>query len=129
MPNFGTQSRRNLEGVHPDLVRLFEEVVKHFDCMVLEGYRDADRQEKLYKEGHSRVHYPNSKHNSNPSRAVDVAPYPVNWQDVSRFYYFGGFVKGVALGLGISIKWGGDWNSDTEVRDQRFNDLPHFELR
>jgi len=30
--------------------------------------------------------------------------------------------------MDISIRWGGDWNMDTYVKDQRFNDLPHFEL-
>ena len=30
--------------------------------------------------------------------------------------------------LGITnIHWGGDWDRDTEVNDQTFNDLAHFE--
>jgi hypothetical protein len=61
--------------------------------------------------------------------AVDVAPYPVDWNDKERFYYFAGFVKGVASSLGISIRWGGDWNSDNNLKNQTFFDLPHFELK
>ena len=59
----------------------------------------------------------------------DVAPYQIDWQDKDRFYYFAGIVKGVALKLNIPIRWGGDWDSDTQVKDQTFFDLPHFEIK
>jgi len=26
------------------------------------------------------------------------------------------------------LRWGGDWDRDTEVNDNRFQDFPHFEL-
>ena len=64
--------------------------------------------------------WPNGKHNKKPSLAVDVVPYPVDWSDIERFIRFGWFVKGLAIGLGIKIRWGGDW--------KRFKDYPHFEL-
>ena len=35
---------------------------------------------------------------------------------------------GVASQMGIKIRWGGDWDRDTDLSDNRFNDLPHFEL-
>jgi peptidoglycan L-alanyl-D-glutamate endopeptidase CwlK len=59
---------------------------------------------------------------------VDVAPFPIVWTDTKRFYAFGGFVLGVAQGLGIRIRWGGDWNNNRYLNDQQFNDLVHFEL-
>ena len=43
--------------------------------------------------------------------------------------YFAGFVKGIALMLGIPIRWGGDWNGNNDLKDNNFDDLPHFELR
>jgi peptidoglycan L-alanyl-D-glutamate endopeptidase CwlK len=43
--------------------------------------------------------------------------------------YFAGFVKGVASQMGIPIRWGGDWNSDNNLKDNKFDDLPHFELK
>lgn len=129
MPKFGKSSRERLDTCHPDLQRLFEEVVKHFDCRVTCGHRDRMAQMIAYQENRSKLPWPQSKHNQIPSTAVDVVPYPVDWKDIHRFYYFAGFVKGVAKFLGIPIRWGGDWDSDTEVDDQTFNDLPHFELK
>lgn len=48
-------------------------------------------------------------------------------KDLGRWYYFGGYVCGVADELGIAVRWGGDWDGDREIRDQSFNDLPHVE--
>ena len=39
MPRFGRRSRKNLKTCDEDLVFLFEEVIKYFDCSVLEGHR------------------------------------------------------------------------------------------
>ena len=52
------------------------------------------------------MQYPNSKHNKLPSKAVDVAPYPIDWNDPDRFYHFAGYVRGIAEGMGIKIRWG-----------------------
>lgn len=127
MPKFSKRSKNRLNTCQNDLVILFEEVVKHFDCSIICGHRGEKAQNRAYPK-YSKVKYPNSKHNSEPSLAVDVYPYPVNLRDTARFYYFAGFVKGIANKLGIKIRWGGDWDSDFDVRDQTFNDLGHFEL-
>jgi len=129
MPSFGGRSRKNLDEAHPDLIRLFEEVVKHIDCSVIEGHRPQSEQDAAFHSGKSKVQWPNSKHNSSPSNAVDVVPYPVDWNDTDRFRYFAGMVKGIASQMGLDIRWGGDWDSDNDFKDQSFNDLPHFELR
>jgi hypothetical protein len=119
---------KNLNEAHPKLQRVFNEVIKHFDCSVIEGYRLKEEQDAAYHNGRTKVQWPDSKHNTYPTQAVDVIPWPVNWKDTERFYYFAGFVKGIARSMGIKLRWGGDWDSDTEVKDQDFNDLPHFEL-
>ena len=129
MPKFGKTSKRRLNTCDEDLQELFEVVVKYFDCSVLEGHRGKELQDKYFDEGKSKVKFPKGKHNANPSNAVDVVPYPVDWKDTDRMYYFAGFVKGVAAFMGIPIRWGGDWNDDTQVKDTGFKDLPHFELR
>ena len=129
MPQFGERSRRSLETADPKLQRLFMEVIKHYDCTVLEGHRGQVAQEEAVQKGLSKTHWPDSKHNKFPSLAVDVAPYPINWKDTQRFYHFAGFVKGVAEMMGIPIRWGGDWDSDTDLHDSSFVDLPHYELR
>jgi peptidoglycan L-alanyl-D-glutamate endopeptidase CwlK len=115
------------------LQKLFEEVVKHFDCTVIQGHRGEKEQNQAYDAGRSKLRYPDGKHNASPSRAVDVAPYPVDWEDRDRFHYFSGFVMGMATRLEkkvptLKLRWGGDWDQDTEVKDNRFDDLVHFEL-
>ena len=129
MPKFGRKSKKRLKTCDEDLIFLFEEVVKYFDCSVLEGHRGKKLQNKYFKEGKSKLKFPEGNHNKKPSKAIDVAPYPIDWDDRERMTYFAGFVKGMASALGIPIRWGGDWNNNTEVKDNNFDDLPHFELR
>jgi len=128
MPSYSRRSSNKLKTCHPDLQRLFNEVVKHFDCTIICGHRSEEEQSDAYYSGRSRLRYPESKHNKQPSLALDVAPYPINWNDKERFYYFAGVVKGIATQMNIPIRWGGDWDTDTDVHDQTFFDLPHFEL-
>lgn len=129
MPSYSSRSRGKLQECHPDLQDLFNEVIKHFDCAILTGHRSKEKQNDAFAKGLSKLKYPQSKHNKTPSLAVDVAPYPIDWGDKERFYYFAGVVKGIATQMGIDIRWGGDWDSDTQVHDQTFMDLPHFELK
>ena len=129
MPKFGKKSMSKLETCHEDLQQVFYQVIKHFDCSVLEGHRGEELQNKYFNEGKSKVKFPKGKHNANPSNAVDVVPWPIDWDDTDRMYYFAGFVKGVAAMLDIPLRWGGDWNDNTEVKDTGFKDLPHFELK
>jgi peptidoglycan L-alanyl-D-glutamate endopeptidase CwlK len=129
MPSFGKKSQERLNTCDPRLVELFEIVVEDFDCSVLEGYREKEAQNRAFDEGKSKLRFPEGNHNKYPSLAVDVAPYPIDWEDRDRFHYFAGFVKGVASQLGLDIRWGGDWDSDTQTKDNNFDDLPHFEIR
>ena len=129
MPKFGKRSMERLNTCDEDLVALFQEVVKYFDCSVLEGYRGEEKQNKYFNEGKSKLKYPEGRHNKKPSNAVDVVPYPVDWNDREQMSYFAGFVKGVAYKMGIPIRWGGDWNNNNDLKDNNFDDLPHFELR
>ena len=129
MPKFGRKSRENLSSCDERLQKVFNEVIKHVDCSVLEGHRSKDRQNKLYEEGKTKVKYPNGRHNRQPSSAVDVTPYPVDWKDRERQTLFAGFVIGVASQMGIKLRWGGDWDQDFQVVDNRFDDFPHFELK
>ncbi len=137
MPKFSRRSKERLNTCHPDLVRLFTEVVKHYDCTILEGKRTKERQAELVRQGMSKTM--NSKHINEPfSLAVDVVPYPIEWnrRGQQRMRHFAGFVFGVASQLGISdrLRWGGDWDGDVWTRkdglvDQSFMDLPHYELK
>lgn len=131
MRKFSDQSLNRLGQCHPDLQRLFNAVIAICDCTVLCGHRTKLEQDEAVRTGRSKTPWPTSKHNAIPSMAVDVAPYPVQWDGVNariRFYHFAGVVRAVADDMGIKIRWGGDWDGDWDLFDQSFNDLPHFEL-
>ena len=128
MPSFGKSSQDKLATCDPRLQKVFNEVVKYFDCTVIEGHRGEEAQNKAFAEGKSKLKYPQGKHNKIPSLAADVLPYQIDWNDTNRMRYFAGFVVGIAATMGIKLRWGGDWNQNTELKDNSFNDLPHFEL-
>jgi len=128
MPKFSIKSETKLNSCHPDLIKIFNEVIKNYDCTIIEGYRSNTRQEELFDQGKSKLKAGQSKHNKVPSMAVDVVPYPIDWNDKIRFYHFVGYVKGVADQLNIKIRCGADWDGDNDLKDQTFFDLPHFEL-
>jgi len=128
MNKFSRQSQEKLLECDPDLQEVFTHVLSIMDCRIIEGFRGEEKQNEYFHAGMSKVKYPDGKHNRKPSQAIDVAPYPIDWDDKERFYYFAGIVKGVAVSLGIKIRWGGDWDGDTDLHDQKFMDLVHFEL-
>jgi len=129
MPRYSKRSKERLATCDEKLQDVFNEVIKHVDCSILEGHRSKERQNKLYDEGRTKVRYPDGRHNADPSKAVDVTPYPVNWEDRERQTLFAGFVLGIARGMGLRLRWGGDWDQDFQVMDNRFDDFPHFEIR
>jgi peptidoglycan LD-endopeptidase CwlK len=120
MPTFSQRSHTRLQTCHPDLIRLCQAVIKATDFSVLEGYRAQKRQDYLYSIGRSKLKWPNSNHNHQPSRAVDVAPYPIDWTDLNRFHALAGHLLMAAHQLDIALRWGGHWPT--------FKDYPHFEL-
>ncbi len=128
MPRFSGTSRRKLETCDVDLQHLFNEVIRHFDCTIVWGHRGEEEQDKAFQGGYSKLQWPDSKHNKKPAHGIDVVPCPIDWEDVDRFRYFAGFVMGMAAAMGIRIVWGGDWDRDTDLSDQTFDDLAHYEL-
>jgi peptidoglycan L-alanyl-D-glutamate endopeptidase CwlK len=136
MPSFSKESFSQLSTAHQDLQTLFYEVIKHVDCKVLEGHRNQADQEAAFNAGNSKLHYPYGKHNAIPSNAVDVAPFPVDWKNTARFFWFAGIVMGIAEMLYAQgkithkIRYGGDWNCNYDITDEKgLKDLVHFELR
>ena len=131
MPRFGKRSRERLKGVDARLVNVLNEVVKYFDITVIEGLRSQERQNELVAQGKSKTKF--GKHVK--GKAVDIAPYPIDWESRDDFHYLGGFVLGVAAKLGGDVRWGGDWNGSSlqesarTTKDNNFDDLVHFELK
>lgn len=114
----GTRSLQNLSGVHPDLVAVVKRAIQitEQDYAVIEGVRNIERQRELYRKGASKTL--NSRHLT--GHAVDMVPWPVDWNDLERFKVVSEAMKAAAEELNIPIVWGGDWKS--------FYDGPHFEL-
>tara|TARA_Y100000310_G_scaffold145758_1_gene145164 strand:+ start:544 stop:936 length:393 start_codon:yes stop_codon:yes gene_type:complete len=129
MPKFGKKSKGELKTCDERLIRVFNEVIKTVDCSVLKGYRNKADQNKAYETGRSNAKYPKGKHNKNPSMAVDVVRYPVDWDDLERSTLFAGFVLGVANQMGLNLRWGNDWDGDFETKDTGLKDYPHFEIK
>ncbi|MBA7607304.1 hypothetical protein ES703_14463 [subsurface metagenome] len=134
MPFFSRISKQRLSSCHPSLCSLFEEVIKYYDCLILVGHRNEKEQNEAYASKHSKLKYPESKHNKIPSLASDVIPWfenepHIRWHDIKKFYEFGGFVQAIAKTLDIEIRWGGNWDMNDELHDQSFNDLVHFEVK
>ena len=114
----GTRSKQSLSGVHVDLVAVVKKAIEitEVDFSVIEGIRHIERQRQLVKDGKSTTL--NSRHLT--GHAVDMVPYPVDWEDLERFESMAEAMKVAAEELEIPIVWGGDWKS--------FYDAPHFEL-
>jgi len=137
MATFGKQSLKRLETCHPSIQKVMHEAIKHFDFTILYGNRSSEEQFNLYKIGRSFVAgkwvvtgkvvtnldgiMKLSMHNHSPSLAIDIAPYPIDWQDLGRFKQLAKVVKDAGIEVGIKLQWGGDWAN--------FHDYPHYEIK
>lgn len=135
MPAFGTGSKAKLAELHPDLQKILKRGIELADFTITEGHRTEERQNMLFRKGRSKVQWPRSRHNSFPSMAVDIAPYPIDWENREEFTYVAGILVGIASELHADgeiehvLRWGGDWDRDGDLDDNKFDDLPHLELR
>lgn len=127
---FGSSSQKRLDTCHPLLQVILNEAIQYIDFSVTCGHRNEADQNAAFNSvpQRSKVKFPDSKHNSLPSIAVDVAPYPVDWNDIKRFAYLMGILKGIAMAHGIKVRTGVDWDSDGDITDHKFMDWPHLEL-
>ena len=130
--SFGQRSARELATVDPILRAVLEEAIQIIDFTVVEGHRDRGTQNKFYELGRSKVQWPKSKHNTYPSRAVDVAPFPIEWtdhrKDQARFYLLCGIIYAISVKHGVKLRFGADWDGDFNFKDQTFDDLAHIEI-
>jgi len=128
MNQYSTSSQLNLDSAHDFLQIIFKEVLTLVDHSIIEGYRNETRQNELFFARKSQVRFPESNHNVLPARAVDARPYPYDEDDFEGMALFAGIVLGVAHAHKIPIRWGGDWNRNYQVTDEKFRDMAHFEL-
>ncbi len=98
------------------------------DVSLLQGHRNKEQQEHLYPD-FTKLKWPDSKHNSYPSLAVDLQPYPYPLQEAElreQLAYIAGRGVEWAKGQHIILRWGGDWNRNGDITDTGFDDLLRF---
>lgn len=132
MPAFGKRSLDNLKDVHPLLRKVADAAIRETDFTVICGHRDKAGQDAAVKAGTTKVSFGNSAHNPKPACAIDVIPYPfTNWNDpamLARWQEIADVMRAEAKKLGISIRWGGDWDGTGSKKATNTWDKPHFEL-
>ena len=138
MPGFSKASKSRLATCHPDLQKVMREAIKEVDFSVISGRRLPEKQFSLYQKGRkyidgkwvivdkgSVVTYKDgytklSRHNTKPSEAVDIVPFPIDWKNIQRFKDLSVVIKRIAKELGVELQYGGDW---------RWKDYPHYQIK
>lgn len=145
MAEFGKRSKDNLSTAHEKLQRVMNRAIKKYDFTVIYGHRTPEEQFELFKKGRELQSdgtwkkvgsvvtnidgkSKKSKHNYLPSLAVDVAPYPIDWNNIQRFKDMAKIIIESAKEEGIKIIWGADWDMDGDIKEHKLIDYPHFEL-
>lgn len=93
-----------------------------FDLSVICGFRTEQEQNEAFEKGKSRAKFGQSKHNTFPSKAIDICPYPIVWDSTDpRWQEMALNAMWCAGRLGMDLVWGGTFKS--------ISDKPHFELK
>lgn len=128
MNRWAARSQANYDTCHRDLQLVADKVLEQFNCSFIEGHRGKEEQNKYFFMGLSQLMWPDSSHNPSPSEAMHLMPWPIDWHDLPRIRFFAGIVVGIGGLLEVRLRWGGDWDMDTQLKDNSFNDLGHYEL-
>jgi peptidoglycan L-alanyl-D-glutamate endopeptidase CwlK len=139
MFTFSERSLNNLKGVHPKLVAVVKRalVISSIDFTVLEGVRSQERQNELWAQGRTKpgqvVTWVQSTgthgiQGDGYGHAVDLAPYPIDWNDFERFDQLATVMFAAAKDIGVTLRWGGNWDMDNLLHEHGESDSPHFEL-
>ncbi len=156
--NLTARDNQRLQGVHPNLVRVVRRAATlataDNDFFVIEGVRSKEQMWVNWGRGrtvaelraagvptqHARpterkvtwLRNPlGSKHaiqTDGFGHAVDVAPLPLDWNDLRAFDRVGSLMLRAAQIESVSIRWGADWDRDGRLRERGETDSPHFEL-
>jgi len=130
-------SLTKLETCDKRLINLVMAVAIDFPIAVTCGHRGEAEQNAAFNAvpQRSQTPWPESKHNSFPSLAVDICPVElvdgkqtIDWKDRERFCYLAGMMMREAKNRDIKLRWGLDWDSDTDLKETKLRDYPHFEV-
>jgi peptidoglycan L-alanyl-D-glutamate endopeptidase CwlK len=152
MNKFGEASLERLGQCNDRIQLVCYKAILVADFAVITGHRNKEAQNKLYPK-YTRVKWPDSKHNKNPSQAIDVAPYiepygtiygskadvkkimklsnvsekAANAFIIKAYSRLIGIMEGIAAENDVEIRVGLDWDGDMDMLDQTFHDLGHWE--
>ncbi|MDD5487050.1 MAG: M15 family metallopeptidase [Dehalococcoidales bacterium] len=128
------RSLKRLEGVEEDLAKVVRLAIKRtpvdFGVAWLGGLRTPEEQNQLFKDGYSKCdgYIKLSRHQFGEAVDLQVFVRGGAVQNEKMQCIVAGVMAACAGELDVNIRWGGDWDSDGDVRDNNFNDLYHFEL-
>ena len=139
MFTFSERSLNNLKGVHPKLVAVVHRAleISPIDFTVLEGVRSQARQDELWAQGRTKpgavvtwvqTSGTHGIQDDGYGHAVDLAPYPIDWNDHARFDQLANTMFAAAKELDVALRWGGNWDMDAAIHERGESDSPHFEL-
>jgi peptidoglycan LD-endopeptidase CwlK len=136
---FSERSRSRLAGVHPDLIKVANRAIEisAVDFMVIEGVRTPERQRDLYAQGRTKPgkkvtwtlnsnHFVNKR--TGKGHAIDILVAPYDWKQGPQWKQMADAMFAAAKELGVSIRWGADWDRDGKPYEKNETDSPHFEL-
>lgn len=129
----GKTSIARLKGVDETLVNIVKRAIEisEIDFSVLEGVRTLERQRELYAQGRTapgKVVTWTMKSKHIDGKAVDLVPYPLDWDDLSKFDKISKAMFQAAKEQGVKLRWGADWDGDGKYREKGETDSPHFEI-
>ena len=129
MPTLDKASAQRLAKAHPLLRKLFTEVAKRADIVILESQRGRAAQELAYRTKRSKARFGQSAHNWTPAIALDVCPKPIDWKNTKALVKLAKeIVLPLAKELNIPLRWGGVWDMDGRTEDEKFVDMPDYKL-
>lgn len=126
-------SLSRLAGVDETLVNVVKRAIEisKIDFSVLEGKRTLDRQRELYAQGRTtpgKIVTWTMKSKHIDGKAVDLVPYPLDWEDIKKFDLIKDAMFAAAKEQDVNLRWGADWDGDGKYREKGEYDSPHFEI-
>ena len=129
----GKTSLARLQGVDETLVNVVKRAIEisEVDFTVMEGVRTLERQRELYAQGRTapgKIVTWTMKSRHIEGKAVDLVPYPLDWNDIEKFNKIKYAMFQAAKELDVNLRWGADWDGDGNYREKGEYDSPHFEI-
>lgn len=131
MFKFSQKSLNNLNGVHPNLVKVVKRALEitPVDFSVIEGVRTVEAQKANVAKGVSKtMNSMHLKQSDGLGHAVDLFPIGGNWNDYKCWLPVLNAMDKAGKELGIRLRFGITWTNSPNDTPAKFLDAPHCEL-